>query len=102
MRKQEKAIIWPAYFDLTKTRAKGRRVPKSLAVQSPKISEVEEAARRLGFKPELRPDVAYPKTPWSKNGMILVEKRHPKEEIINRIAGLLPKIRSEQAQQSQK
>ncbi len=102
MRKQEKAIIWPAYFDLTRTRGKGRRVPKSLAVQSPRVSEVEEAARRLGFKPELRLDVAYPKSPWSKSGMVLVEKRHPKEEIINRIAKLLPKVRSEQTQLAQK
>ncbi len=102
MRKQEKAIIWPAYFDLTRTRGTGRRVSKSLAVQSPRVSEVEEAARRLGFKPELRLDVAYPKSPWSKSGMVLVEKRHPKEEIIRSIAKLLPKVRSEQAQLEQK
>jgi hypothetical protein len=34
--------------------------------------------------------------------MALVEKKHPKEEIINRIAKLLPKVRSEQAQLAQK
>jgi Ca2+-transporting ATPase len=33
MRKQTKAIIWPAYFDQGKTRMKGRRVPKNIAVQ---------------------------------------------------------------------
>jgi signal recognition particle subunit SRP19 len=95
MRKQDKMIIWPAYFDVARTREKGRRVPRSLAVQSPRVVEVEEATRRLGLKPELRADVAYPKSPWSKGGMVLVEKRQPKEETINRIARLLPKIRNE-------
>jgi signal recognition particle subunit SRP19 len=102
MRKQEKAIIWPAYFDLTKTRAKGRRVPRNLAVQSPKIVEVEEAARLLGLKPELRVDVGYPKAPWSKVGMILVEKKSSKEQIIKRIAKALAKVRIEQSQQMPK
>jgi len=37
MQKQEKIIIWPAYFDSTKTRKDGRRIPKSLALPSPKI-----------------------------------------------------------------
>ena len=45
MRKQDKAIIWPAYFDQAKTRKKGRRVPKNMAVQSPKILEIQEAAQ---------------------------------------------------------
>jgi len=97
MRKQDKAIIWPAYFDLTKTREKGRRVPKNLAVQSPKVGEIEEAARQLGLKPELRADVGYPKNPWSKGGMILVEKKSSKEQLIKRIAKQLSKVRSEQA-----
>ncbi len=102
MRKQDKAIIWPAYFDASRTRENGRRVPKNLAVQSPKIGEVEMAARHLGLNPELRADVAYPKSPWSKGGMIMVEKRHPKEEILKLIAKQLPIVRTEQAALQQK
>ena len=48
MRKQDKAIIWPAYFDQTKTRKNGRRVSKNLAVPNPKIEELQEAAKKLG------------------------------------------------------
>ena len=94
MRKQDKAIIWPAYFDLTKTRMEGRRVPKSLAVQSPKILEVQEAAQKLGLKFEVVTDKGYPKAPWAKTGMILVEKKGSKEQIINRIAKQLLKARN--------
>ena len=96
MRKQDKAIIWPAYFDLAKTRAKGRRVPRNLAVQSPKIGELQEAALKLGLKPEVALEAGYPKAPWSKAGRMLVEKKSPKEEIIKKLGKQLVKARSEQ------
>ena len=99
MRKQDKAIIWPAYFDQAKTRKKGRRVPKSLAVQSPRIAEIAEAAEKLGLKHEVAADSGYPKTPWVKTGMIMVEKKESKEQIIKKIAKQLLKIRSEPSKQ---
>ncbi len=95
MRKQDKAIIWPAYFDSGKTRKKGRRVPKNIAVQSPKILEIQEAAQKLGLKHEVIADKGYPKTPWHKAGMLLVEKKGSKEQVINRIAKQLQKTRNE-------
>ena len=95
MRKQDKVIIWPAYFDQAKTRKEGRRVSKSLAVQSPKILEIQEAAQKLCLEFEVVADKGYPKTPWTKTGMLLVEKREPKEQIINRIAKQLLKARNE-------
>ncbi|MCW4018063.1 MAG: hypothetical protein NWF00_05225 [Candidatus Bathyarchaeota archaeon] len=95
MRKQKKVIIWPAYFDAGKTRMEGRRVNKNLAVQSPKILELEEAATKLGLEPELVPENAYPKTPWNKGGMLLVEKEDSKEHVINRLAKQVMKARNE-------
>ena len=99
MRKQDKAIIWPAYFDQTKTRKNGRRVPKNLAVPSPKIEEIHEAAGKLGLKNEVVATTGYPKTPWQKTGSILVEKKAPKEQIIKKLAKQLVKARSEPAPQ---
>ena len=99
MRKQDKIIIWPAYFDLTKTRKEGRRVPKSLAVQHPKILEVQEAAQKMRLDLEVVADKGYSKTPWSKTGMLLIEKKGSKEQIINRIAKQLLKTRNELKQQ---
>ncbi|MGC9345614.1 MAG: signal recognition particle subunit SRP19/SEC65 family protein [Candidatus Bathyarchaeales archaeon] len=94
MRKQDKIIIWPAYFDSTKTRSDGRRIPKSLALPSPKILEVKEAAEKLGLDYELVLDAGYPKTPWLKTGMLLVTKKETKKQIIKKIAKQLLKIRS--------
>ena len=94
MRKQDKIIIWPAYFDSTKTRNDGRRIPKNLSVPSPKILEIKDAAEKLGLENELAADAGYPKTPWLKTGMLLVKKNEAKEQTIRRIAKELLKIRS--------
>ena len=99
MRKQDKIIIWPAYFDQAKTRKNGRRVPKNLAVQSPKILEIQEAAQKLGLEFEVVADKGYPKMPWAKTGMFLVEKKGSKEQIINRIAKQLLKAQAEKPKQ---
>ena len=99
MRKQEKAIIWPAYFDAGKTRMEGRRVPKNHAVQSPKIQEIEEAAAKLGLEHELIPEKGYPKAPWHKAGMMLVEKKGSKEQVIKGLAKQLLKARNEEPKQ---
>ncbi len=95
MRKQEKALIWPIYFDAGKTRKEGRRVAKNVAIPSPRINEIEEAAAKLGLEHELVPDKGYPKNPWSKPGMLLVEKKESKERIITQIAKQLQKARNE-------
>ncbi len=100
MRKLDKAIIWPVYFDCNKTRKDGRRVPKTIAVQSPKILEIKEAADKLSLENEMNVEAHFPKAPWAKSGMLLVEKNEPKEKIIQKLAKQLMKIKSQQQQLS--
>jgi signal recognition particle subunit SRP19 len=100
MRKlNEKAIIWPVYFDQNKTRKEGRRIPKNQAVQQPKIFEIKEAADRLGIQNEINLEAHYPKMHWAKTGMLIVEKREAKEAIIQKLAKQLIKIKNQQASQ---
>ena len=94
MRKQDKIIVWPAYFDSTKTRKEGRRVPRSLGVPSPKILEIKSAMEKLYLEHELVQEAGYAKTPGLKTGMLLVKKNEPKDQIIRKIAKQLLKIRS--------
>lgn len=93
MRKQDKVILWPTYFDSTKTRGEGRKAPKSLAVPSPRISELKEAVEKLGLEHELVLNVSHPKTPWLKTGMLLVAKKEPKNQLLRKVAKQLQKIR---------
>jgi len=97
LRKQDKIIMWPAYFDATRTRRDGRRVPKNVAVNIPRISEIKDATDKLRLKSELIADVAYPKIPGLKTGMLLVEKKQSKDRTIKEIAGQLQKIRGTSA-----
>ena len=94
MRQSDKIIIWPAYFDSTKTRSSGRRIPKNIAVPQPKISEIKEAAEKLGIGCELVQDASYSKTPWIQAGMILVKKKEPKDQTLKKIARQLLVLRS--------
>jgi signal recognition particle subunit SRP19 len=102
MRKLDKIIVWPTYFDSAKTRRQGRRVSKSLAVLSPKTSELKEAADKLGLICVLNPDVAFPRMPWSKSGIILVQKMQSKEATMREMAKQLLKIRSATSNQTTK
>jgi signal recognition particle subunit SEC65 len=43
----------------------------------------------------LVPEKGYPKTPWAKPGMLLVEKQGSKEQVINRLAKQIQKTRRE-------
>jgi signal recognition particle subunit SRP19 len=93
MRKLDKAIIWPIYFDINKSRKDGRRVPKNMAVQSPKIAEIKDAADKLGLQNEVNLEAHFPKAPWAKTGMLLVEKKEAKEKIIQKLAKQVLKIK---------
>jgi len=98
MRKLDKAIIWPIYFDTNRTRKEGRRVPKNIAVISPKIDELKQAVDKLGLENEVNPEAHFPRTHWAKSGMLLVEKKESKQMIVQKIAKQLIKIRSAQVQ----
>ncbi len=99
MRKSDNAIIWPVYFDAAKTKKEGRRVPKNMAVASPKILELKEAADKLGLKNEVNATAGYPKTPLAKIGMLTVEKNEPKMDVVLKLAKQLVKIKASQPQQ---
>lgn len=93
MRKQNKIILWSIYFDANKSRSDGRRVPKNLAVSTPKIEELQIAAKRLGLHPEIVPDANYPNFPWVRNGQIIVPKTESKVQTVKKIARILSDLR---------
>lgn len=89
MRGKGKLRIWPAYFDVRYSRGKGRRVPRDKATRDPKVEDIETVAKKLGLNPILQPGKSYSKQPWKNTGVVLVDKKGSKTEIINNIAGSL-------------
>lgn len=70
--KERYVILYPQYFDSKVSRKMGRRVSKSLAVESPSLAKIEEACRKLGFKTIVEPDKKYPRMNNVECGRVVV------------------------------
>ncbi|OKY79007.1 MAG: Signal recognition particle 19 kDa protein SEC65 [Candidatus Methanohalarchaeum thermophilum] len=91
---RKKIVIWPAYVDKEKTRSEGRRVPKGLAVVSPTVDEIKEAAEELDLETEVQEDKSYPRNWWESKGRVLVYRDdESKESLIKKISELVKKNR---------
>ena len=86
-------IIWPVYFDSSRSRKEGRRVQKEFAVNSPSVDEIFTVSKKLGLSPEIQDEKGHPSQGANKGGRVLVRKSAPKEKIINDIAKGLAKIK---------
>lgn len=89
MPEKDKFVIWPIYFDSTRSRSEGRMVPAGDAVSSPTIDDVITAALKAGLKPEIEREKKHPKTWHESSGRILVTKKGSKSVVLKRIAGSL-------------
>lgn len=67
----------------------------NIAVESPKLQEIEKAAQLLGYTPEAKPDLAYPKIGWEKKGCLLIEKRDSKNRVLKKLAEKINSLRKE-------
>jgi signal recognition particle subunit SRP19 len=86
-------VIWPAYIDSEKSRAEGRKISVKKAAASPRLSEIEAAAKKLGYHPQTEKEKAYPKTWWDKTGLVRVEKIKSKTLILKEISAEIKKKR---------
>lgn len=97
-RKRNYIILWLAYFDKKLSRTQGRRVPLKFSVEKPSLIEINEAARKLGFKTVIEPDKKYPKDWWNYKGRILIEINKEKEKktlVIKKIGKMLRELRAQ-------
>ena len=87
-------VLYPAYFDLGRSRAHGRRVAKKWAVESPTVDEVIAAAKALGLQPETDAEKAFPSTHWRHEGRVLVRADYFKTSIVQKVAQRIKQGRS--------
>jgi signal recognition particle subunit SRP19 len=69
-------VLYPIYFDASRTRAEGRRVSKSQAVSDPLAVEIAAACQRLRLNPVLEPTKLHPKD-WANPGRVRVLIKTP-------------------------
>jgi signal recognition particle subunit SRP19 len=87
-------VIWTAALDSTKSRSQGRCLPRSQAVQAPRIDELEEAARKLSYDPQPSPHSALPSRWWEKTGSIRVKRGDKsRSKVLKDLAAEIQRIR---------
>lgn len=87
-------VLYPLYFDANRSRAEGRRVPRKLAVASPKLEELAEAARQADYRVEVEADRSHPRRPWAGDGRVLIVGGGKKSAIVQAVGEVLKAQRS--------
>ena len=93
-KKERPIVLYPAYFDLGRSRAEGRRVAKKWAVESPTVEEVVTAAKALGLEPQLDAEKAFPTSHWRHEGRVLVRADYFKTSVVQKVAQRIKQARS--------
>lgn len=94
MKNPGKIVVWPVNLDSAKSRIEGRKVAKGLAIQAPRLEEINEAAIRLSLEAELVPGKSRPSSWWEKTGYIIVTKKGAKTGVFRALVGEIRKIRA--------
>lgn len=68
--------LYPIYFDASRTRAEGRRVPSHLAVKNPLAREIATACAALRVSPVFEAMKAHPQD-WANPGRVRVNIKDP-------------------------
>jgi len=88
-------VIWPAYLDAGKTRAEGRRVAESLAVEEPTVDEIAQAVQQVGYDAVIERSKTYPRE-YEPRGRVLVKGAEDasKSDLLQATAAYLDAIRA--------
>ena len=85
---KDKLVIWPIYFDASRSRDEGRMVSVQDAVSELSLDMLITAAIKSGFQPEIEREKRHPKL-WhieGTAGRIMIARTCPKSAALKRIA----------------
>ena len=95
-----KFAVWPSELDARLSRKYGRTVPKNVAVDAPKISEIEDAVLILGMKvvekdsSKLNPRLSGLDEELRTPGFLRIESPYGKGKSLKMIAEKIRELRS--------
>jgi signal recognition particle subunit SRP19 len=107
--------IYPAYINAKKTRAQGRRVGKSKAIDNPTVNEIRDILENAGLKVLLEPNRLYPREESrepQQRGRVRVQIKNADETLIKEqfktkddllfyLVEMIPKLKSRTGNQQQ-
>ncbi|HSV41974.1 MAG TPA: signal recognition particle subunit SRP19/SEC65 family protein [Methanomassiliicoccales archaeon] len=79
-------VLWPEYFDSSRSRDEGRKVAKDISVADPSLDMLTSAVKSLGVQYKVEADKSYPGNWHHKKGRVLVEKAMPKSLLVLKVA----------------
>ena len=83
-------VLWPEYFDRTRTRSQGRRLPVQLCVDKPDLDIIAKGAMILDLEFKIFEDKSYPADWAAHAGCVRVEKgKISKSELLREIGKTL-------------
>ncbi|MDV3104742.1 signal recognition particle protein Srp19 [Thermococcus waiotapuensis] len=92
-------VVWPSELDGRLSRKYGRLVPKTMAVDSPSFSELEDALLALGVKiiekdhTKLNPRLSGLEEELRTRGFFVVESPHGKAKTLKMVAQKIRELR---------
>ncbi len=76
VRKERKTwIIYPEYFDKTRSRSESRKVPIDMAIDSPKIEDLGEIFDEMDIPNRIEEHQHHPSNWFKKKGRIIIPKQ---------------------------
>ncbi|MDD1768898.1 MAG: signal recognition particle subunit SRP19/SEC65 family protein [Methanomassiliicoccales archaeon] len=78
-------VLWPEYFDASRSRDQGRKVKRSLAVKEPSVELITKAVEKLGLEYKVETEKSYPSNWHGHKGRVLVQKTMKKSQLLARI-----------------
>jgi len=99
LKQSGRLIVWPSNLDSVKSRNEGRKVPKGVGVQSPRLEEISQAAERLSLEPELAPGKSRPDAWWERGGYAILPRHGTRNSILRSLASEIRKMRAAKAAQ---
>jgi signal recognition particle subunit SRP19 len=94
MKKPGKMTIWLDNLSSSRSRGRGRKVPKKLAVDSPTLEEVERASLELGLRVDSKRRASRPGSWWERSGYVVVDRGgRSRSEVLKGIAMALRRAR---------
>jgi signal recognition particle subunit SRP19 len=107
--------IYPAYINSKKTRAQGRRVGKSKAIDNPTVNEMRDILENVGLKTVLEANRLYPREESREpqhrgrirvqlktdDGSLIKDQFKNKDDLLFYLVDMIPKLKTRSGNQQQ-
>lgn len=90
---KDRFMIYPLYFDATKTYSQGRKCPLKVCVSKPTCPEIQSALKFLDLPHTFESEKRHPRDPFTY-GRFSIERKYGRKHVIEGILGVIKESRN--------